>query len=314
MIRSICLGVGGHLPEKVLTNDDLARMVDTSDEWIVQRTGISQRHIAAEDETTSDLALAAARKALAAAEREAKDIDLIILATATPDHSFPATAMRVQAELGLPGVTAFDIAAACSGFVYALATADKFIASGSHKRALVIGAETLSKITDWTDRGTCVLFGDGAGAMVLEAGEGAGTIKDRGVLGTHLHGDGRHYDDLFANPKVFMNGREIYKQAVVHLSEVMDEALAAHGLTADDLDLVVPHQANRRIIDSSAEKLKFPLEKVIVTIDKHGNTSAASVPLALDSAVSLGRLGIGDLVLLNAMGGGLTWGAALLRW
>jgi 3-oxoacyl-[acyl-carrier-protein] synthase III len=323
MRRSIILGCGGYLPEKVLTNADLARMVDTSDEWITERTGIRQRHIAAEGELTSDLALKASERALANADVAAKDIDLIVLATATPDETFPATATAVQRRLGIHHGAAFDVQAVCSGFVYALAVADNFIKAGQSKHALVIGAETFSRILDWSDRGTCVLFGDGAGAVVLRAGEGKGGAKDRGLLSTHLHSDGRHHDLLYVDggPSstrttglLRMEGREVFRHAVTNLSAVIGEALEANSLTAADIDWVVPHQANKRILDGTARKLKIPPEKVVVTVDRHGNTSAASVPLALAEATADGRIKRGDLVLMEAMGGGFTWGAALARW
>jgi 3-oxoacyl-[acyl-carrier-protein] synthase III len=322
MRRSIILGCGGYLPEKVLTNADLARMVDTSDEWITERTGIRQRHIAADGELTSDLALKASERALANANVAARDIDLIVLATATPDETFPATATAVQRRLGIHHGAAFDVQAVCSGFVYALAVADNFVKAGQSKHALVIGAETFSRILDWNDRGTCVLFGDGAGAIVLRAGEGRGT-KDRGLLSTHLHSDGRHHDLLYVDggPSstrttglLRMEGREVFRHAVTNLSAVVGEALEANGLAPADIDWVVPHQANKRILDSTARKLKIPPEKIVVTVDRHGNTSAASVPLALAEATADGRIKRGDLVLMEAMGGGFTWGAALARW
>jgi 3-oxoacyl-[acyl-carrier-protein] synthase-3 len=311
------------LPAREVTNAELARTIDTSDEWIVQRTGISTRHIAAADEKTSDLALAAARKALAAAGVEGSDLDLIVLATTTPDQTFPATAVRVQAALGMTRGAAFDIQAVCSGFVYALAMADNMIRLGQVGTALVIGAETFSRLLDWTDRGTCVLFGDGAGAVVLRAVEGGGTTDDPGILSTHLHSDGRYEDKLYVDGgpsstgtvgHVRMEGREVFKHAVTNLAEVVDEALAANGLVATDIDWLVPHQANKRIIDATARKLDLPIEKVVLTVHKHANTSAASIPLALAEAVSDGRIQPGNLVLLEAMGGGLTWGAALVRW
>jgi 3-oxoacyl-[acyl-carrier-protein] synthase III len=322
MRRSIILGCGGYLPEKVLTNADLARMVDTSDEWITERTGIKQRHIAADGELTSDLALKASERALANAEVAAKDIDLIVLATATPDETFPATATAVQRRLGIHHGAAFDVQAVCSGFVYALAVADNFIKAGQSRHALVIGAETFSRILDWNDRGTCVLFGDGAGAIVLRAGEGRGAAE-RGLLSTHLHSDGRHHDLLYVDggPSstrttgfLRMEGREVFRHAVTNLSAVVGEALEANGLAPADIDWVVPHQANKRILDATARKLKIPPEKVVVTVDRHGNTSAASVPLALAEATADGRIKRGDLVLMEAMGGGFTWGAALARW
>ncbi|RJF86960.1 ketoacyl-ACP synthase III [Oleomonas cavernae] len=320
--RSLLIGSGAYLPERILSNAELAAMVDTDDAWITARTGIRQRHIAAEGECTSDLAIAASRRALEAAGREPKDIDLIVLATATPDYTFPATAATVQASLGVRKGAAFDIQAVCSGFVYAMAVADNFIKAGQHKRALVIGAETFSRILDWQDRTTCVLFGDGAGAVVLEAGKGAGTSADRGVLTTHLHTDGRHHDLLYVDGgpsktqtvgHLRMAGREVFRHAVVNLAEVVGEALAATGLTPADLDWIVPHQANLRIIDGTARKLGLDLSKVVVTVDRHGNTSAASVPLALAEAMADGRIKPGQLVLLEAMGGGFTWGSCLVR-
>lgn len=323
MIRSVVSGCGGYLPDRVLTNAELAALVDTSDEWIVSRSGIRQRHIAAEGETTADLATRAAERAMAAAGVGAADIDLIVLATATPDDTFPATATIVQDRLGIRQGAAFDIQAVCSGFLYGLATADNFIKAGQSRRALVIGAETFSRILDWTDRTTCVLFGDGAGAIVLEARQGAGTTDDRGVLTSHLHSDGRHHDLLYVDGgpsktktvgHLRMQGREVFKHAVVNLAAVITEALEATGLHADDIDWVVPHQANKRILDGTARKFGLDPAKVIVTVDRHGNTSAASVPLALAEAVADGRIREGQLLLLEAMGGGFTWGSALVRW
>jgi 3-oxoacyl-[acyl-carrier-protein] synthase-3 len=323
LYRSIVTGCGTYLPEKILTNHDLARMVDTSDEWIVARTGIHQRHIAAEGEMTSDLALAAARAALADAGCEAQDIDLIVLATATPDQTFPATAARVQAALGIHHGAAFDVQAVCTGFVYALAIADNFIKAGQSQRALVIGAETFSRILDWTDRGTCVLFGDGAGAVVLERGEGQGTSADRGILTTHLRSDGRYGDLLYVDGgpsstrtvgHLRMEGREVFRHAVVNIAEAIEHAVETAGIDIHDVDWFVPHQANKRILDGTAKKLGISTDRVVMTVDKHGNTSAASVPLALCAAVADGRIKRGDLVLLEAMGGGFTWGSALIRW
>ena len=323
MRRARVIGCGGYLPDRVVSNDELAKTVETSDEWIRQRTGIGERRIAGEGEKTSDLAVKASQKALEAAGISGSDLDLIVLATTTPDQTFPATAARVQAALGMHRGAAFDVQAVCSGFVYAVAVADNFIRLGQANRALVVGAETFSRILDWSDRGTCVLFGDGAGAVVLEAAEGDGTSDDRGVLSTHIHSDGRGHDLLYVDGgvsstqtvgQVRMNGREVFRHAVNRLSEVVDEALSANGLTADDLSWLVPHQANRRIIDSMARKLNMPPERVVSTIDRHGNTSAASIPLALAEACSDGRINKGDLVLMEAMGGGLTWGAALVRW
>ena len=321
--RAVVTGCGGYLPEKVLTNKDLARMVDTSDEWIVQRTGIRERHIAGDGEFTSHLATAAARIALDGAGMPASDLDLIVVATATPDETFPATATRVQNALGMRRGAAFDVQAVCSGFIYALNIADNFIRLGQSSAALVIGAETFSRIVDWQDRSTCVLFGDGAGAVVLRAEEGAGTAADRGVLSNHLHSDGRHHDLLFVDGgpsstgtvgHLRMAGRDVFRHAVSNLAAVMEEALAANGLTAEDVDWVVPHQANQRIIKSTSAKLDMPDEKVIVTVDHHANTSAASIPLALAEAVGDGRIKPGDLCLLEAMGGGFAWGASLVRW
>lgn len=318
-MRSVLLGVGSYLPARVLTNAELAKRVDTSDEWITERTGIRQRHIAADDEKTSDLACQAAVKALQASGKAAADIDLLIVATATPDLTFPATAARVQAELGVTRGAAFDLQAVCSGFIFALATADNFLARGQATRALVIGAETFSRIVDWEDRGTCVLFGDGAGAVVLEAQEDAG---ERGVISTFLRTDGRMHDLLYVDGgpsetgsvgKVRMVGNAVFRQAVEHISGAMLEACARAGVSLDAVDWFVPHQANQRILDGVARKLGIDVEKVVSTVAMHGNTSAASVPLALDIAVQDGRIKKGDLVLMEALGGGLTWGAALLR-
>ncbi|MEX2408744.1 MAG: beta-ketoacyl-ACP synthase III, partial [Rhodovibrionaceae bacterium] len=300
-----------------------ARKVDTSDEWIRKRTGIRQRHIAAEGELTSDLALAAAREALQHAGLAIEDLDLIVVATATPDETFPATATRVQAELGMTQGAAFDIQAVCSGFVYALAVADNFLQLGQAETALVIGAETFSRILDWQDRGTCVLFGDGAGAVVLQAAEGSGANTDRGLLSTHLYSDGRHHDALYVDGgpsstgttgHVRMNGREVFRHAVVRMAEAIDAALEKNNLTPSEIDWMVPHQANVRIIDAMAKRLELPPEKVVITVDRHANTSAASIPLALAEAAKDGRIKQGDLILLEAMGGGFTWGSALLRW
>ena len=322
-IRSVMVGCGAYLPARVMTNADLEKIVDTSDEWIVERTGIKSRHIAAEGETTADLAEKAARAALAHAGLGADQVDLIVLATATPDHTFPATATKVQARLGMTRGVAFDVQAVCSGFVYALAVADNFVKAGQAKVALVIGAETFSRILDWEDRTTCVLFGDGAGAVVLRAEEGRGTGEDRGILSTHLHSDGRHHDMLYVDGgpsttqtvgHLRMRGQEVFKHAVVNLAEVVGEALAANGLRPEAVDWLVPHQANKRIIDSTARKLKLDAGRVVVTVDHHGNTSAASIPLAFVEAVQDDRIKRGDLVLMEAMGGGFTWGAALVRW
>jgi 3-oxoacyl-[acyl-carrier-protein] synthase III len=321
-IRSVILGAGCYLPQRILTNDELAKMVDTSDEWIVQRTGIHQRHIAAAGEMTSDLALHAARNALADAKVEAKDIDLIVLGTSTPDNTFPATAVSVQAALGIRHGAAFDIQAVCSGFVYGLSVTDALLRSGAHKRALLIGAETFSRILDWTDRTTCVLFGDGAGAVVLEAQEQPGTIEDRGVLTTHLRSDGQHKNKLYVDGgpsstqtvgHLRMVGKEVFRHAVAMITDVVEDAFKATGATAKSIDWFVPHQANKRIIDGSAHKLGVDPAKVVITVDRHGNTSAASIPLALCEAIADGRIKKGDLVMLEAMGGGFTWGAALVR-
>ena len=322
--RSLVLGCGGYLPERIVTNQELAARLETTDAWIVQRTGIRERHVAAPGELTSDLAVRAAERALLAAGRDAAELDLVVLATATPDHTFPATAAKVAARLGVKrGVPAFDMQAVCTGFVYGLAVADNFLRLGQAKRALVIGAETFSRILDWQDRGTCVLFGDGAGALVLEAEPSGGNPRERGVLSTHLHADGSGYELLYVDggPSTTgtsgvlrMEGREIFRNAVERLAQVVDEALAANGLGADAIDWLVPHQANRRIIDGMAKKLGLAADRVVVTIDRHANTSAASVPLALAEAAGDGRLQPGQLVLLEAMGGGLTWGAALVRW
>jgi 3-oxoacyl-[acyl-carrier-protein] synthase III len=323
MIRSVVVGCGAYLPARTLTNDELARKVDTSDEWIDERTGIRERHVAAEGELTSDLARTAAERALAHANMSAEEVDLIVLATATPDLTFPATAAKVQAQLGIRRGAAFDIQAVCTGFIYALAVADNFIKAGQFRTALVIGAETFSRILDWNDRGTCVLFGDGAGAVVLRAEEARGTNRDRGVLSTHLHADGRQHDLLYVDggPSTTgtagflrMAGKEVFRHAVVNLAAVVDEALSANGLAAKDVDWLVPHQANKRILDATAKKLGLSPEKVIVTVDKHGNTSAASVPLALAAGVADGRIKPGQVLLLEAMGGGFTWGSALVRW
>ncbi|HWG03404.1 MAG TPA: beta-ketoacyl-ACP synthase III [Beijerinckiaceae bacterium] len=322
-MRSVVRGIGTALPEHCQPNSALEKIVDTTDEWIVQRTGIKQRYLAAEGETTSTLAVRAARSALASAECTPNDIDLIILATSTPDYTFPSTATTVQAALGITQGVAFDLQAVCSGFVFAVATADKFLASGSHKRALVIGAETFSRILDWQDRTTCVLFGDGAGAIVLEAREGAGTVADRGVLTSQLRSDGRHREKLYVDGgpsatqtvgHLRMAGRDVFRFAVGMVADVVSDAFAATATSAADLDWFVPHQANERIIDASAVKLGIPLHKVVKTVDIHANTSAASIPLALGVAVSDGRIKRGDLVMIEAMGGGFTWGAVLIRW
>ena len=317
-IRSVVAGVGSALPKRRVTNDELAATVDTTDQWIVERTGIRSRYIASDGETTGSLALEAARNALDSAGVGARDIDLIVLATATPDQTFPSTATKVQAALGIDDCIAFDVHAVCTGFLYALTVADTMLRAGNARNALVIGAETFSRILDWQDRATCVLFGDGAGALVLRAEEG-----ERGILATKLHADGRHNDLLFVDGgpsttgtvgKLRMKGREVFRHAVINLAAVMNEVLEGAGLTAADVDWVVPHQANARILDATAKKLGLPPEKVVVTVDRHANTSAASVPLAFDTAIRDGRIKRGDVVVLEAMGGGFTWGAAALRY
>jgi 3-oxoacyl-[acyl-carrier-protein] synthase III len=323
MIRSVVRGFGASLPKRVVTNRDLEDMVETSDEWIVQRTGIRQRYIAGEGETTASLGAAAAEQALTRAGLTADDIDLIICATSTPDNTFPATAVNIQNRLGMSHGFAFDVQAVCSGFVYAMATADLYIRGGMAKRVLVIGAETFSRILDWNDRTTCVLFGDGAGAIVLEGQEGDGTLADRGILTSNLRSDGAHREKLYVDGgpsttgtvgHLRMEGREVFKHAVGMITDVIEAAFDATGTTAADIDWLVPHQANKRIIDGSAKKLGIPDEKVVITVDQHGNTSAASIPLALAVAAGDGRIKPGDLVMLEAMGGGFTWGAVLLRW
>ncbi len=323
MRRSVIIGTGGYLPAKVLTNADLAATVDTTDAWIVERTGIRQRHVAADDELTSDLAVAAARRALDAAGLTPDAIDLIVVATATPDQTFPACATVVQHKLGMTHGVAFDVAAVCSGFLYALSVADAMLVTGAARTALVIGAETFSRLLDWSDRGTCVLFGDGAGAVVLRADEAAGTSADRGILASRLHSDGRYNDLLFVDGgpgstgtvgKLRMKGREVFRHAVTNLAAVMTETLDAAGLATADVAWVVPHQANLRILEGTAKKLGLDPARVVVTVDAHANTSAASVPLALDVAVRDGRIARGDLLILEAMGGGFTWGAAAVRW
>lgn len=322
-IRSVMLGCGGYLPENVLTNDALSRIVDTSDEWITERTGIKARHIAADGELTSDIGLAAAIQALERAEVDAQDIDLIVLATSTPDNTFPATAVTIQAELGIHHGAAFDLQAVCSGFVFALATADNFLKSGQHKRALVIGAETFSRILDWGDRSTCVLFGDGGGAVVLEAQKLNGAATQPGILGSVLRSDGRHKDKLFVDGgpsstgtvgHLRMHGREVFRHAVTNISDVIKETLEVTGHSAADIDWFVPHQANQRILDGTARKIGLEREKIVITVDIHGNTSAASIPLALNTAYEDGRIQEGNLILMEAMGGGFTWGAVLARW
>ncbi|SDF10767.1 MULTISPECIES: beta-ketoacyl-ACP synthase III [Thalassobaculum] len=321
MKRSLMIATGSYLPERVVSNEELSTWVDTSDDWIRQRTGIRQRHLAGEGELTSDLAIKAARNALDMAGLEGEDIDLIIVATTTPDDTFPATATKVQKALGALNGAAFDVQAVCAGFVYALAVADNFLKAGQARTALVIGAETFSRLLDWEDRTTCVLFGDGAGAVLLRATEAAG--DGWGVLSTHLHSDGRERDILYVDGgpsatktvgHVRMNGKEVFRHAVSKLSSVIDESLDANGLSASDVDWLIPHQANRRIIDAMANRMKMPAEKVVVSIERHANTSAASVPLALDEAVRDGRVRPGDLLLLEAIGGGLAWGAGLVRF
>ncbi|MBY0299272.1 MAG: ketoacyl-ACP synthase III [Methylobacterium sp.] len=322
-LRSVVRGCGSYLPRTVVTNDDLATRVDTSDDWIVQRTGIRQRHIAEPDETTSVLGVKAARAALAAADIDPASIDLVICATSTPDHTFPSTATQIQHGLGIHGGAAFDLQAVCAGFVYGVATADKFLTTGAARRALVVGAETFSRLLDWEDRTTCVLFGDGAGALVLEAQPGEGHAGDRGVLTSHLRSDGRYRDKLFVDGgpgstgttgKLRMVGKEVFRFAVGSVTDVIADAFRATGTTAEDLDWFVPHQANRRIIEASADKLGIAREKVVLTVDRHGNTSAASIPLALDAACRDGRIKRGDLVMIEAIGGGFAWGSALIRW
>lgn len=321
--RSVITGTGSYLPEKVLTNADLEKMVDTSDEWITQRSGIKSRHIAADGQTTSDMAVEAAHKAIEAAGIRPADIDGVIVATTTPDNTFPAVAVTVQAKLGVPPGLAFDVQAVCTGFVYALTVADNFIRTGGAKRILLIGAEKMSSIVNWEDRTTCVLFADGAGAVILEAQEALGTGDDRGVLSTHLYADGTLKEFLYTDGgpsstgeagHIIMQGREVFKYAVNHMAGIVGEVLEHNNITAEDVDWLVPHQANARIIESTAKKLGMPMDKVVMTLDHHGNTSAASIPLALDETVCSGRVRQGDLLLFEALGGGLTWGAALVRF
>ena len=323
MIRSVVRGVGAYLPARTVTNAELSTRVDTSDEWIRERTGITQRHIAADGETTSDLAVAAARHAMDRAGIGPEQIDLVVVATSTPDNTFPATATAVQRKLGIGPCAAYDLQAVCAGFAYALTTADNHLRLGQARHALVIGAETFSRILDWNDRGTCVLFGDGAGALLLRAEAQSGEVADRGILATRLCADGRHYDDLYVDGgpsttgtagHLRMNGREVFRHAVIDLAAVAEQVLGDCGLTPAALDLLVPHQANRRIIEAVGKRLDLPAEKVVITVDRHANTSAASIPLALDHALTSGRLRQGQLVCANAMGGGFTWGAVLLRW
>ena len=323
VIRSVIRGVGAYLPKRVMTNDDFSRIVDTTDAWITERTGIKQRHIAAEDELTSDLGIAAAKQALIRSGIAPGDIDLIICATATPDRTFPATAVRIQAGLGITNGAAFDVQAVCSGFVYAMTTADNFLKTGLFKRAIVVGAETFSRILDWSDRGTCVLFGDGAGAVVLEAQPQKGTREDRGILAARIRSDGRYEDLLYVDGgpgstkttgHLRMNGREVFRHAIQKISGVIEETLVKTGYAADEIDLFVPHQANQRILDGIAKRLGVSPNKIMTTLAKHGNTSAASIPLALNQAFEEHRLKEGNLVLMEAMGGGFTWGAVLARW
>jgi 3-oxoacyl-[acyl-carrier-protein] synthase-3 len=322
-IRSIIRGCGSYLPARVVTNEDLSKIVDTTNEWILERTGIRERHMAAEGEMTSHLGIAAAKNALEVAGLDARDIDLIILATSTPDNTFPATAVTIQAELGITKGAAFDMQAVCSGFVYALAAADNFIKSGQYRRALVIGAETFSRILDWEDRTTCVLFGDGAGAVVVEAQQSTGKTSERGIMGSLLRSDGRFKDLLYVDGgpsstktvgHLRMQGKEVFRFAVTAIADVISETLKAHDLTAAEIDWFVPHQANKRILDGTAKKLGISTDKIVMTLEVHGNTSAASIPLALDTARLDGRLKTGDLVLMEAMGGGFTWGSVLARW
>ena len=322
-VRTVIKGVGGYLPERILTNADLAKIVDTSDQWITERTGIKERRIAADGELTSTMGAIAARRALDDAGMAPEDIDLIILATSTPDQTFPATAVTIQAELGMTHGAAFDMQAVCSGFVFALATADSYLKSGQFKRALVIGAEAFSRILDWEDRSTCVLFGDGAGAVVVEAQKLNGALTDRGILATCLRSDGRYRDKLYVDGgpsstgtvgHVRMDGPEVFRHAVTKISEVIGTTLDQAGYQASDIDWFVPHQANKRILDGAARKLGLDKDKIIITVDKHANTSAASIPLALSTGCADGRIKPGDLVLIEAMGGGFTWGALLIRW
>ena len=331
MKRSEIIGCGSYLPERVVTNAELSEKLDTTDEWITSRTGIRQRHLAADGELTSDLALKAAERALEHAGVPATEVDMVVLATTTPDNTFPATATKVQDKLGMVNGAAFDIQAVCSGFIFGMAVADNFIKTGQCKTVVLIGAETFSRILDWEDRGTCVLFGDGAGAVVLRAGEGdsdanigeSGHNTGTGILSTHLHSEGSTNDLLYVDGgpsstgtvgHVKMNGREVFRHAVTNLASIVGEALEANGLSTDDIDWLVPHQANKRILDSTAKRLGLDKEKIVITVDRHANTSAASIPLALDEAVRDGRIQKGDLVLMEAMGGGLTWGAGLVRW
>lgn len=326
MPRAYIAGCGSYLPKRAVSNEELAEMVDTSDEWIVTRTGIRQRHIAADDEMTSDLAYNAAVAAIEHSNTEVSEIDIVIVATTTPDNTFPATAVKVQSRLGMPNGAAFDLQAVCSGFIYGLSVANSMIRSGQARCILLIGAETFSRLLDWEDRSTCVLFGDGAGAVVIKADpddSDASGANARGILSTHIHSAGEYNDLLYVDGgpsstgtvgHVRMEGREVFRHAVVNLAEVVDEALDANGLERSDIDWLVPHQANKRILDSTAKKLGLDESRVVVTVDRHANTSAASIPLALDEAVRDGRIKSGQLLLLEAMGGGLTWGAGLVRW
>lgn len=324
IIRSVVRGCGASLPATCVTNAELAKKIDTSDEWITERTGIRQRYLANDSETTGSLAVAASRQAIVRSGIDPEQIDLVILATSTPDQTFPATAVTIQADLGLQrGAAAFDLQAVCSGFVYALSTADAMLKGGAYRRALVVGSETFSRILDWDDRGTCVLFGDGAGAVVLEAQPKPGTISDRGVLSSRLHADGRYTDKLYVDGGVSstqttgqlrMNGREVFRHAVGKISSTIEETLVDTNLTAEEIDWFVPHQANKRILDGIAAKIGIPEEKVVITVDEHANTSAASIPLALNTAVEDGRIKEGNLVMIEAMGGGFTWGSVLVRW
>ncbi|MDJ0969097.1 MAG: beta-ketoacyl-ACP synthase III [Kiloniellales bacterium] len=322
-LRAKVVGCGAYLPERVVSNVELSESLETSDDWIRQRTGICERRIAADDEYTSHLGLQAAKAALAAAQCEVDDVDLIVVATSTPDQTFPATATRIQAALGMTKGAAFDVQAVCSGFVYALAVADNFIRAGQARNVLVIGAETFSRILDWEDRSTCVLFGDGAGALVLSASKGNGKAEERGVLSTHIYSDGRHNNALYVDGgpgstktvgHLRMEGREVFRHAVVRMSQAIDAALDAGGVTPGDIDWLVPHQANIRIIEAMAKRLNLPMDRVVVTVDRHANTSAASIPLALCEASNDGRIQAGDLIMIEAMGGGFTWGSALVRW
>ncbi len=323
MIRAVIRSTGSYLPERIVTNADMEKLVDTTDEWIVQRTGIKQRHIAAENETTADMAIAAARKALAASGLQPSEIDGVIVATTTPDQTFPSVAVKVQAALGLPKGLAFDVQAVCTGFVYALTVANNFIQLGQTKRMLVIGAEKMSSIVNWDDRTTCVIFADGAGAIVLEAQEGTGGFEDRGVLSTHLYADGEQRGILYTDGgpsstgtsgHIVMHGKEVFKFAVNHMAHIVEEVLTKNGITADKIDWLVPHQANVRIIAATADKLGMSMDSVVLTVQDHGNTSAASIPLALDTAVRDGRIKPGQVIMFEALGGGLTWGGALVRF